>query len=129
MRIRREFVCARLLHAAGFRKEAERLHSDVVTADLEASLYKDAFLDLLYAFGVHVREEELDKAASICQRALSEVELAAFSHEQIKAIWTLLLEKVHRRTIELDLIKRARGYMAVHWRHPSPTASLRAFGL
>ncbi|MFY9824061.1 MAG: hypothetical protein WAM82_21965, partial [Thermoanaerobaculia bacterium] len=129
MRIRREFICARLLHAAGFKKEAERLHSDVVSADLEASLYKDAFLDLLYAFGVHVREAELDKAASICQRALSEVELAAFSHEQIKSIWTLLLEKVQRRAIELDLIKRVRGYMAVHWRHPTPTPSLRAFGL
>ncbi|MFY9821267.1 MAG: hypothetical protein WAM82_07785 [Thermoanaerobaculia bacterium] len=108
MRIRREFTCARLLHASGYRKEAERLHSEVVTADLEASLYKDAFLDLLYAFGVHVREAELDKAASICYRALSEVELAAFSHEQIKFIWTLLLEKVQRKAIDLDLIKKVR---------------------
>src|SRR5882724_9286890 len=56
MRIRRDFIGARLLHSFGYRKEAERMFRDVVAADLELSLYKDAFLDLLYVFGMHVRE-------------------------------------------------------------------------
>jgi tetratricopeptide (TPR) repeat protein len=117
LRIRTDFIGARLLHAVGYLREAERLHSEVVAADLRAALYKDAFLDLLFQFNLHVREGALEKAASICRRALGEVELAAVSHEQIRRVWEFLLERV--QSVEEDVIKRARAYMAAHWRHPA----------
>ncbi len=119
LRIRRDFIGARLLHAAGYSKEAERLHADVVTADLGAGLYKDAFLDLLFLFNLHVKEGDLDKAESVCRRALGEAELAAFSHDQIRGVWQSLRERVQFKAIEQDVIRKVRAYMAVHWRHPA----------
>ncbi len=119
MRIRRDFVGARLLHSFGYLKEAERLFRDVVTADLELALYKDAFLDLLYVFGIHVREGELPKARAICERALTQPELADFSHEQMRTVWTLLLDNVQRLAVATDLLGEVRKYLAVHWRRPA----------
>src|SRR5262249_10585915 len=119
MRIRRDFIGARLLHAFGFRKEAERMFQGVVTADLELSLYKDAFLDLLYVFGMHGREGELPKARAICEYALKQPELAEFSHEQMRTAWTLLLENVQQPAVATDLLGEMRKYLAVHWRRPA----------
>jgi len=130
MRIRRDFVGARLLHAFGYRKEAERAFRDVVTADLELSLYKDAFLDLLYVFGMHVREGELQKAEAICEHALTQPELAEFSHEQMRTVWMLLLENVQRLAVATDLLGEVRTYLAAHWRRPANDTPpfLRALG-
>jgi tetratricopeptide (TPR) repeat protein len=119
MRIRRDFVGARLLHSFGYRKEAERMFHDVVTADLELSLFKDAFLDLLYVFGMHVREGELHKARAICEHALTQPELADFSHEQMRTVWTLLLQNVQRLAVATDLLGDVRKYVAVYWRRPA----------
>ncbi|HZF13740.1 MAG TPA: hypothetical protein VFE33_33525 [Thermoanaerobaculia bacterium] len=119
MRIRRDFIGARLLHSFGYRKEAERMFRDVVAADLELSLYKDAFLDLLYVFGMHVREGELQKARAICEHALTQPELANFSHEQMRTVWTLLLENVQRLVAATDLLGEVRKYVAAHWRRPA----------
>jgi tetratricopeptide (TPR) repeat protein len=124
VKIRRDWIGARLLHAAGYPKEAERLHGEVVTADLRAELYKDAFLDLLFLFNLHVKEGDLDKAVFICRRALEEAELAAFSHEQIRGVWQFLMERV--QSVEQDLIRGVRAYMAVHWRHPANQVPLFA---
>jgi hypothetical protein len=96
----------------------------VVTADLRAELYKDAFLDLLFLFNLHVKEGDLDKAVFICRRALEEAELAAFSHEQIRGVWQFLMERV--QSVEQDLIRGVRAYMAVHWRHPANQVPLFA---
>jgi tetratricopeptide (TPR) repeat protein len=130
MRIRRDFVGARLLHSFGYRKEAERLFRDVVAADLELSLYKDALLDLLYAFGVHVREGELHKARAICEHALTQPELTSFSHEQLRTVWTLLLENVQRIAAATELLGEVRKYFTVHWRRPASNTPpfFRAFG-
>ncbi len=119
IRIRRDYVGALLLHAFGYRKEAERVFRDVVTADLELSLYKDAFLDLLYVFSMHVREGELQKARAICERALTQPDLAEFSHEQMRAVWMLLRDNVQRLVVATDLLGEVRRYLAVHWRRPA----------
>jgi tetratricopeptide (TPR) repeat protein len=119
MRIRRDFVGARLLHSFGYRKEAERVFQDVVAADLELALYKDAFLDLLYVLGMHVREGELQKAREICEHALTQPELADFSHEQMKTVWTLMLQNVQRLSAATDLLGEVRKYLAIHWRRPA----------
>lgn len=124
MRIRRDFVGARLLHAFGYQKEAERMFRGVVTADLELSLYKDAFLDLLYVYGMHVREGELQKATAICDLALTQPELAEVSHEQLRAVWTLLRENVQRLAVATDLLGDVRKYVAAHWRRPASDAPL-----
>lgn len=131
MRIRRDFVGARLLHSFGYRKEAERMFRDVVTADLELSLYKDAFLDLLYVFGMHVREGELHKARAICEHALTQPELADFSHEQMRTVWTLLLDNAQRLAVATDLLGEVRKYLGVHWRRPANDTPpfFRALGL
>lgn len=92
---------------------------DVVAADLELALYKDAFLDLLYVFGMHVREGELQKARAICEHALTQPELADFSHDQMRTVWTLLLENVQRLAVATDLLGEVRKYLAVHWRRPA----------
>ena len=95
------------------------MFQDVVAADLELSLYKDAFLDLLYVFGMHLREGELQKARAICERALTQPELAEFSHEQMRAVWTLLRDNVQRLVVATDLLGEVRKYLAVHWRRPA----------
>ena len=104
---------------SGMRKEAERVFHDVVAADLELSLFKDAFLDLLYVFGMHVREGELHKARAICEHALTQPELADFSHEQMRTVWTLLLQNVQRLAVATDLLGDVRKYVTVYWRRPA----------
>ncbi|MEO6192012.1 MAG: hypothetical protein ABIS20_03320 [Thermoanaerobaculia bacterium] len=139
-RVRRDFIGARLLHSLGYRKEAERLFGEVISSDLQLALWKDALLDLLYVFGVHVREGDLAKAAAVCERALGEPVLAEFSHEQLRAVWRLLLEAVRRNAIAIGVLAELRLYLAVHWRHPAaelpsistsadaPTTGLDALG-
>jgi hypothetical protein len=119
MRIRRDYIGARLLYGFGYRKEAERVFRGVVAADLELSLYKDAFLDLLYVYGLHLREGELDKAGAICEYALTQPELAEFSHEQLRTVWALLLENVQRFAVATELLGEVRKYLTAHWRRPA----------
>ena len=126
-RVRRDFIGARLLHALGHKKEAERLFSEVISSDLQLALWKDALLDLLYVFGVHVREGDLAKAAAVCERALGEPVLAEFSHEQLRAVWSLLLESVRSNATGNIVLAEIRLYLAVHWRHPA--AELPPIGL
>ena len=124
MRIRRDFVGARLLHSLGHGKEADRLFKEVVAADLENAFFKDAFLDLFYLFGMHVREGEIDKAAETCRSALNQAELAAVSHDQIRDVWSMLLETVQQRAVTQVLIGDVRRYISIHWRQPSLEAPL-----
>ncbi|MGH7489987.1 MAG: hypothetical protein ACREMY_30930, partial [bacterium] len=58
--IRSKFTSGRLLELLGYRGEAERLFEEVVSADLENSLLKDGFLDLLYLFAFYVKGGEPD---------------------------------------------------------------------
>jgi tetratricopeptide (TPR) repeat protein len=119
MQIRYKFLGARLLHALGNRKEAERMFQHVVTDDLERDLFKDALLDLLYLLKVHLFEGEVAKALAVCQRALGEPVLAEFAHEQLKGVWQQVLVAVERRVLDPEALSSLKHYMSLHWRHPA----------
>jgi tetratricopeptide (TPR) repeat protein len=121
MRIRGKFTCACLLVALGYNSQAERLFDEVVDRDIEHELYKDAFLDLLYLYGHHVEAGNLEKAARVCRRALTDSSLAAVAHEQLHTLWTQLLEAAQRQAISQDLLSDLRQYLSVHWKHPAVT--------
>lgn len=117
-RIRGRFTSARLLDALGLRQQAERLFNEVVDSDIEHELYKDAFLDLLYLYERHVKSGEVEKAARVCRRALTDPSLSGVAHEQLRDLWTQLLEAAHS-TISHDLLRELRQYLNTHWKQPA----------
>lgn len=121
LRLRGRFTGAQLLDALGYKQQAGRLFEEVIESDIEHELYKDAFLDLLYLYGRHVKEGDLDKAARVCRRALTDSSLAAIAHEQMQDLWTQLLEAAQRQAISQELLKDLRQYLNVHWKHPAAT--------
>ncbi len=122
LRIRGRFTGAQLLAALGYKQQAERLFNEVVESDIEHELYKDAFLDLLYLYGNHVKAGDLEKAARVCQRVLTDSVLSGISHDQLQTLWTQLLEAAQRQAISQDLLRDLRQYLSVHWKHPSAAA-------
>lgn len=121
MRIRGKFTGARLMDALGFEHQAERLFDEVVAGDIEHELYKDAFLDLLYLYGRHMKAGDLEKAVRVCQKALTDPTLSAVAHEQIRDLWTQLLEAANHQAISQERLKDLRVYFSVHWKHPAAT--------
>lgn len=119
MRIRGKFTGARLLDALGFKPQAERLFHEVIDRDVEHELYKDAFLDLLYLYGHHVKAGDLEKATAVCRRALTDPALSAVAHEEIRSLWGQLLEAARHQAISQDLLRELRRYVSVHWKHPA----------
>jgi len=129
MRIRGLFIGAKLLDALGFRPQAERLFEEVVNGDVEHELYKDAFLDLLYLYELHMKAGDLEKAARVCRRALTDSALAEIAHEQLRVLWTQLLAAAQRQALGQDLLRELRRYLGVHWKHPAaapPAVTTRA---
>jgi tetratricopeptide (TPR) repeat protein len=120
-RIRGKFTGARLLNALGYSPQAERLFDEVVDRDIEHELYKDAFLDLLYLYGHHVKAGNLEKAARVCQRALTDPSLAEASHDQLRDLWSNLLEAARHQAVSPDRLKDLRQYLNTHWKHPAAT--------
>ncbi len=94
VRIRGRFTGARLLDALGFKQQAERLFGEVIDRDVEHELYKDAFLDLFYLYERSMKAGDFEKAARVCRKALTDSVLSAVAHEQIRALWTQLLDAV-----------------------------------
>jgi tetratricopeptide (TPR) repeat protein len=126
-RIRGKFTNARLLDALGHRQQAERLFNEVVNRDIEHELYKDAFLDLLYLYERHVKAGDLEKAARVCRKALTDPTLAEAAHDQMRDLWMQLLEAAQRQAISQDLLRELRRYFCVHWKHPAAIPPSVAF--
>lgn len=127
-RIRGRFTGARLLDALGHKQQAERLFDEVVNRDVEHELYKDAFLDLLYLYERHVKAGDLEKAARVCRRALTDPTLSEAAHDQMRDLWTQLLEAAQRQAISQDVLRELRQYFSVHWKHPAAVPPAVAFG-
>jgi tetratricopeptide (TPR) repeat protein len=128
MRIRGKFTGARLMDALGFQQQGERLLEEVVDRDVEHELYKDAYLDLLYLYGRHVKAGELDKAARVCQRALTDSALSAVAHEELRALWAQLLAAARQQAVGQEVLGELRRYLSLHWKHPAgalPKVSFR----
>lgn len=119
LRIRGKFTGARLLDALGFSQQAERLFNEVVDRDIEHELYKDAFLDLLYLYGYHLKAGDLEKAARVCRRALTDSSLSEVAHEELRDLWSQLLDASQHHAISQDALKELRQYLNLHWRHPA----------
>lgn len=118
-RIRGKFTSARLLDALGYKSQAERLFQEVIDRDIEHELYKDALLDLLYLYGHHRKAGELEAAARVCQRALTDSALSNVSHDQLRTLWSQLLEAARSQAISQDLLRDLRQYLNAHWKHPA----------
>jgi tetratricopeptide (TPR) repeat protein len=118
--IRGKFTAGRLLEAYGYRAEAERLFEEVVSADLEHSLLKDAFLDLLYLFAFYVKGGESDRAAALGRRALTQLELLDSIHEQLRDVWQQLIVAAERKNLDLQALPRVREYLRIWWKRPGP---------
>ena len=121
MQIRGRFTGAKLLDALGYNLPAERLYEEVVDREIEHELYKEAFLDLLYLYGRHVKAGEIEKAAGVCRKALTDASLAAVAHDQMRTVWEQLLAATGRHAIGQDALNDLRRYLNVHWKHPAAT--------
>jgi tetratricopeptide (TPR) repeat protein len=127
LRIRGRFTGAQLLDALGSKQQAERLFDDVIESDIEHELYKDAFLDLLYLYGHHAKAGDLEKAARVCRRALTDATLAAIAHDQLRTLWEQLLDSTRHQAISQELLRDLRQYLGAHWKHPADKPPRVAF--
>ncbi len=120
-KLRSTFTAARLLEAFGRVPEAEALFEETVAGDLEQGLYKDALLDLLYAFGFHVRCGAPERAAELSLRTLGEMEREnSVVHEQLRSVWTRLIEAARKEAFDERMLAEAHAYLQAHWKHPAP---------
>jgi hypothetical protein len=126
LKVRARFIVARLLDALGLEAQGERLFDDVIERDIEHELYKDAYLDLLYLFDRHLKAGYLEKAARVCRKALSDSTLSAIAHDQMRTLWSQLLEATQRQAIGQELLRDVRQYLSVHWKHPAASAPVVA---
>lgn len=127
MEIRVTFTGAKLLDALGYRMPAERLFDGAVEREIEHELYKEAFLDLLYIYGRHMKAGEVEKAACVCRRALTDASLAAVAHDQMRTVWEQLLAATGQRAISPETLNDLRRYLSVHWKHPAATVPAVGF--
>jgi tetratricopeptide (TPR) repeat protein len=126
-KLRSTFTAGRLLEALGKVREAEILFEEVVAGDIEHGLYKDALLDLLYLFGFHVRQGRPERAAEVSLHALAEMESEnAAVHEQLRSVWTQLIEAARGKSLDEGMLAEAHDYLAAHWKHPAATAPVLA---
>ena len=119
MQIRGRFTGAKLLDALGYKQPAERLYEEVVDREIEQELYKEAFLDLLYLYGRHVKAGEIEKAARVCRRALTDPSLSAVAHDQMREVWKRLLDATGRHAVGQEVLNGLRRYLSAHWKRPA----------
>jgi tetratricopeptide (TPR) repeat protein len=130
MEIRVTFTGAKLLDALGYKMPAERLYDGVVEREIEHELYKEAFLDLLYLYSRHVKAGEIEKAARVCRRALTDASLSAVAHDQMRTVWEQLLAATAipgRRAVGPEVLSDLQRYLSVHWKHPAATVPVVGF--
>ena len=70
---------------------------------------------------------DLEKAARVCRKALTNPSLAEIAHDQMRDLWTQLLEAAQHRALSQDLLRDLRQYLSVHWKHPAGTPPVVAF--
>jgi len=125
---RSSYTAARLLEALGHLREAEQLFDAVIAEAFEREAYREAFLDILYLFGVHVRQGATEKAVALCRFALARLDLFDVGHEQLRTVWTELRDAAMQRAIRLESLAEVREFLRVHWKTPAvklPRFSLR----
>jgi hypothetical protein len=116
------------LEALGHAREAEQLFEAVIAEGFEHEAYREAFLDILYLFGVHLRQGAMEKAVALCRFAVAQLDLFDLGHDQLRAVWSELRDAAMRRAIRLESLAEVRQFLKVHWTTPAakpPRFSLR----
>src|ERR1700688_3988465 len=121
-RRRSEFKAARLLECLGHYKEAVQLFEAVIADAFDREAYREAFLDLLYLVGVHLRQGETERAVAVCRLAIDRLDFFGLGHEQLRTVWTQLGEVAVRRAIRLESLAEVRQFLKAHWKIPAATA-------
>jgi tetratricopeptide (TPR) repeat protein len=117
--MRSNYTAARLLEALGQMREAEQLFMGVIAEAFEREAYREAFLDILYLFGLHIRNGATEKAIALCRLAIDRLDLFSLGHEQLRAVWTDLMNAATRRAIRLEALTEVRVFLKVHWKYPA----------
>jgi tetratricopeptide (TPR) repeat protein len=115
-----DFTSARLLEGLGRIKEAEQLFDAVIANAFAQEAYREAFLDILYLFGLHLRQGAPEKAVALCRFAIAQLDLYDIGHEQLRAVWEELMEAAGRRAIRLEALGEVREFLRAHWKKPAP---------
>lgn len=118
-RRRSDFFGARLLEHLGHVKEAVQLFEAVIAEAFDEEAHREAFLDLLYVFGVHIRQGATEEAVALCHRAIDRLDLFGLGHEQLRAVWAELRDAATRQAISLETLAEARDFLRVHWATPA----------
>jgi tetratricopeptide (TPR) repeat protein len=118
---RSNFTAARLLEALGHLREAEQLFEAVIAEAFEHEAYREAFLDILYLFGMHIRQGAIEKAVALCRIAIERLDLFDIGNEQLRIVWRELRDAAMRRSFRIESLAEVREFLKVYWRTPAPT--------
>ena len=116
---RSDFIAARLLEHLGYPKEAAQLFETAIADAFDQEAYREAFLDLLYLFALHIRTGATEKAISLCRFAVAQIDLFDLGHEQLRRVWVDLLEATRRQMVTREALVEIREFLSVHWKHPA----------
>jgi tetratricopeptide (TPR) repeat protein len=117
--LRSNYTAARLLEALGRFDEAEQLFEAVIAEAFDREAYREALLDTLYLFGIHIRRDARDKAVALCRTAIARLDVPDVGHEQLRAVWTELMDAAMLRAIRLEALAEVREFLKVHWKYPA----------
>jgi tetratricopeptide (TPR) repeat protein len=124
---RSDFFAARLLEHLGHAKEAVQLFEAVIADAFDHEAYREAFLDLLYLFGVHIWQGAIEKAVALCHFAIAQLDLFDLGHEQLRAVWMELMDAAGRQAITIQSLAEVRGFLEMHWKQPAAKAPRFSF--
>lgn len=83
--------------------------------------YREAFLDLLYLVGVHLRQGATERPVADCRQAIERLDFFGLGHEQLRTVWAQLGEAAMRRAIRLEALAEVRQFLKAHWKIPAAT--------
>ena len=121
-RRRSDFYAARLLEHLDHYREAVQLFEAVIADGFDQEAYREAFLDLLYLFSVHIRQGATERAVALCRQAIERLDFFGLGHEQMRAVWTELRDAAMRQAIRLEALAEVRDFLRVHWKTPAARA-------
>jgi hypothetical protein len=125
---RSDFLAARLLEYLGHYKEAVQLFEALIANAFDREVYREAFLDLLYLFGVHIRQGATERGVSVCRLAIERLDFFGLGHEQLRTVWVQLGDAAMRQAIRLESLPEVRQFLKAHWKIPAarlPRVTLR----
>jgi tetratricopeptide (TPR) repeat protein len=117
--LRSNYTAARLLEALGHFDEAEQLFETVIAEAFDREAYRAAFLDILYLFGLHMRRGANNKAVALCRVAIARLDVLDLGHEQLRVIWTDLMDAATLQGMRLEALVEVREFLKVHWKYPA----------